>query len=182
MEWYGSHLPGEKQHSPQRIVHGDYKLDNLVFHPTEPKVVAILDWELCTLGSPLVDFATLTLPWYIYIPPSSVTATSATPFGIFQEDGETMRQIIKVDDMITEYSRYSGWTLDALKKDMVFATSWAFMRGAILFQGIAARKARRQANSLNAAQYAERFPFLGEMAMRVLVEDGATDERETTKL
>jgi aminoglycoside phosphotransferase (APT) family kinase protein len=52
VEWYLKHLPDEKKIG-QRIVHGDYKLDNLIFHPTENRVIGILDWELCTLGSPV---------------------------------------------------------------------------------------------------------------------------------
>lgn len=50
--WYGAHLPDERK-TGLRVVHGDYKLDNLVFHPTENRVIGILDWELCTLGSPV---------------------------------------------------------------------------------------------------------------------------------
>lgn len=50
--WFRKNLPDESKIG-LRIVHGDYKLDNMVFHPTEARVIGILDWELCTLGSPV---------------------------------------------------------------------------------------------------------------------------------
>jgi len=52
ISWYQEHLPDERK-TGLRIVHGDYKLDNMIFHPTENRVIGILDWELCTLGSPV---------------------------------------------------------------------------------------------------------------------------------
>ena len=52
VDWYQKHLPDEKKIG-LRIVHGDYKIDNMIFHPTENRVIGVLDWELCTLGSPV---------------------------------------------------------------------------------------------------------------------------------
>jgi aminoglycoside phosphotransferase (APT) family kinase protein len=62
MAWLPSHIPTGDETA---IVHGDYRLDNLIFHPTEPRVLAILDWELSTLGHPLADFAYHCMTWHV---------------------------------------------------------------------------------------------------------------------
>lgn len=62
IEWLPQHLP---QAGPTRLVHGDYRLDNLIFHPTSPQVIAVLDWELSTLGDPIADFAYHAMTWRI---------------------------------------------------------------------------------------------------------------------
>ncbi len=60
IEWLPAHVPeGEET----RIVHGDYRLDNVIFHPSEPRILAVLDWELSTLGNPLSDFAYHMMSW-----------------------------------------------------------------------------------------------------------------------
>ncbi len=66
IEWLPQHIPPGEETS---IVHGDYRMDNLIFHPTEPCVLAILDWELSTLGHPLADFAYHCMTWHV--PPNA---------------------------------------------------------------------------------------------------------------
>jgi acyl-CoA dehydrogenase len=59
IQWLREHVPAEDRHIGSRtgIVHGDFRLDNLVFHPTEARVIAVLDWELSTLGNQMSDIA-----------------------------------------------------------------------------------------------------------------------------
>jgi aminoglycoside phosphotransferase (APT) family kinase protein len=62
IDWLPAHIPAGEETS---IVHGDYRLDNVIFHPTEPRILAVLDWELSTLGHPLADFAYHCMTWYL---------------------------------------------------------------------------------------------------------------------
>jgi aminoglycoside phosphotransferase (APT) family kinase protein len=60
--WLPQNIPPE---TGTTVVHGDYRLDNAIFHPTEPRILAVLDWELSTLGDPLADFAYHCMSWHI---------------------------------------------------------------------------------------------------------------------
>jgi aminoglycoside phosphotransferase (APT) family kinase protein len=62
IEWLPQNLPAERATA---LLHGDYRLDNVIFHPTEPRILAVLDWELSTLGDPIADFAYHTLTWHL---------------------------------------------------------------------------------------------------------------------
>ncbi len=62
IEWLPANIPPGDETS---VVHGDYRLDNAIFHPTEPRILAVLDWELSTLGHPLADFAYHCMSWHI---------------------------------------------------------------------------------------------------------------------
>jgi len=66
MAWLPQHTPlSAKDDSQTSVVHGDYRLDNLIFHPEKPQILAVLDWELSTLGHPLADFSYHCMSWHI---------------------------------------------------------------------------------------------------------------------
>lgn len=62
IEWLPAHLPDSDETA---LVHGDYRIDNVIFHPSEPRILAVLDWELSTLGHPLADFAYHCMSWRV---------------------------------------------------------------------------------------------------------------------
>ena len=73
-DWLEARVPRQ---AATRLVHGDYRIDNLVFHPSEPRIIAVLDWELSTLGDPIVDFAYNLLMYCV---------PSAMPWGLADRD------------------------------------------------------------------------------------------------
>jgi aminoglycoside phosphotransferase (APT) family kinase protein len=75
IDWLPKNIPPE---AATTVVHGDYRLDNAIFHPTEPRILAVLDWELSTLGDPLADFAYHCMSWHI--PPGQFRGIAGLDF------------------------------------------------------------------------------------------------------
>lgn len=131
IEWLPAHIPpAARDDSLVSVVHGDYRLDNLMFHPAEPRIIAVLDWELSTLGHPLADFSYHCMSWNI-------------PHGSFRGIGGLDLEALGIpaqDEYIRRYCECTGLTTVAtLKADWNFYMAYNMFRIAAILQGIARR-------------------------------------------
>ncbi|SDL99675.1 Predicted kinase, aminoglycoside phosphotransferase (APT) family [Oryzisolibacter propanilivorax] len=156
IEWLPTHLPASaRDESRVSIVHGDYRLDNLMFHPSEPRVVAVLDWELSTLGHPLADFAYHCMAWHIpHRLSRGIGGLDLAALGIPSER-----------DYIARYCERTGLPgPDALLDDWNFYLAYNLFRIAAILQGIAKRVEAGTAASAQARAAGAQARPMAEMA------------------
>jgi len=144
MAWLPVHMPASaRDESKVAVVHGDYRLDNLVFHPSEPRVLAVLDWELSTIGHPLADFAYHCMAWHI--PPGSFR-------GIGGLDHAALGIPLEAEYVRRYCARTGLTTPEALAVDWNFYLAYNLFRIAAILQGIAKRVEDGTAASAQARQ------------------------------
>jgi Predicted aminoglycoside phosphotransferase len=134
IEWLPQHIPPGEETA---IVHGDFRLDNLIFHPSEPRILAVLDWELSTLGHPLADFAYHCMNWFL--PPGPGRGLAGIDL--------TGSGIPRVEDYIAEYCRRTG--RDGIPH-FDFYLAYNLFRMAGILQGIMKRVEEGTASSEHA--------------------------------
>ena len=136
------------------IVHGDFRLDNCIIHPNEPRVIAVLDWELSTLGDPLADFTYHLMQWFMPV--------SETGAGVGSLMGhECDLGVPAIDDYITDYCRRTG--RDGIAELDVYM-AYNFFRLAAILQGILGRVRDGTAANGQAAAMARQVRPLAESA------------------
>ena len=152
IEWLPAHIPAGDETS---LVHGDFRCDNMIFHPSEPRVIAVLDWELSTLGHPLADFAYHAMMYQM--PPTIVAGLSGADLAALNIPSQA--------DYLAAYCARTGRGPIA---SWEFYMAFNFFRMAAIFHGIKGRVIRGTASSAHARERAESFPVLAELARRCM--------------
>ncbi len=150
IEWLPENIPAG---DITTIVHGDYRLDNLVLHPTEPRAIGLLDWELATLGHPLADFAYHCMSWHI--PPSlwrGIGGLDLAALGIPSEAA-----YVKQYSEVTGFSGLEHWD---------FYIAYNLFRMAAILQGIARRAIDGNAASSDAIETGKKAQPLAEIGWK----------------
>ncbi|HCE07235.1 MAG TPA: phosphotransferase family protein [Oxalobacteraceae bacterium] len=148
IEWLPKNIPPGDETS---IVHGDYRLDNMIFHPTEPRVLALLDWELSTLGHPLADFSYHCMSWHI-------------PPGQFRGIGGLDHKALGIpteEEYIAKYCARTGKTVR--QEDFAFYLAYNMFRMAGILQGIMKRYVDGTASSAQALKSGQATRPMAEM-------------------
>jgi aminoglycoside phosphotransferase (APT) family kinase protein len=158
VEWLPAHIPPGDECT---IVHGDFRLDNMIFHPTEPRVVAVLDWELSTLGHPLADFA-----YHLMMYRVPVGIISGAMGGLdLQGLG-----LPPEEEYLQTYCRRTG--RDGIP-GLEFYLAYNLFRLAAICHGIQGRVLRGTAASAAAGQLTRNFPVLARLAREHAARIGA---------
>jgi aminoglycoside phosphotransferase (APT) family kinase protein len=140
IEWLPLHIPAGDETS---IVHGDYRLDNVIFHPAEPRILAVLDWELSTLGHPLSDFAYQVMAWRLA--PSEFRGLKGADLGELGIPTE--------EQYVAQYCRRTGRTGIP---NWEFYLIFNMFRIAAILHGVLSRAQQGNAASANAVEMGSR--------------------------
>jgi aminoglycoside phosphotransferase (APT) family kinase protein len=148
-EWLPRHMP--QYEPPPAVVHGDFRIDNLIFHPTAPQVVAVMDWELSTIGDPLADFAYHLMAYRM---------SSASVQGLLGCDLGALG-LPSEGDYVRAYCARRGL---ADLPHLDFYMAFCMFRLAAIFHGIRGRVARGTAVSPQAQKYAAEVEGMAQAA------------------
>lgn len=150
IEWLPQHIPPGDETA---VVHGDYRLDNLIFHPTEPRIIAIIDWELSTIGHPMADFSYHCMSWHI--PPGQYRGIAGLDHAALGIPGEA--EYIRRYCERTGRERIDHWN---------FYLAYNLFRIAGILQGVYKRATEGLASSPQGLEHGARARGLAEIGWK----------------
>ena len=159
IEWLPRNIPSDESSS---LVHGDYRLDNMIVHPTEPRVIAVLDWELSTIGHPVGDFTYHLMAWQM--PELAIGST-----GLRHKDLESLG-IPTEEEYVQAYCERTG---RSGIENREFYSAYNFFRIAAILQGVAGRVRDGTAASAHAEQAARAVKPLAELGWQFAQQSGS---------
>ena len=154
IEWLPRNVPAGDETS---IVHGDFRVDNMIFHKTEPRVLAVIDWELSTLGHPLADFSYHVMAWRL----------SGTEYRGLRGLDFAALGIPTESDYIARYLERTGLPAPS-GKDWTFCMAYNMFRAAAIFQGVMARALAGNAASAQAMDTGRRARPMAEAGWKLV--------------
>ncbi|XP_077164824.1 acyl-CoA dehydrogenase family member 10 isoform X2 [Paroedura picta] len=158
MQWLPSHLPASQRLS---VVHGDFRLDNLVFHPDRPEVVSVLDWELSTLGDPLSDVAYNCLVHHLPSHSSILKGLSDCDLSLLGIPSPEEYVLLYCDQM--GLAPIENWN---------FYMAFSFFRVAAILQGVYKRSLTGQASSATAERSGRQAELMAELSWDFATKEG----------
>ncbi len=156
LRWMPEHVPASDRVT---IAHGDFRLENLIIHPEEPRAVAVLDWELSTLGHPLADLAYCCMLYHL--PPSPMGAGGGASSGLIGTDLKKLG-IPAEQEFIAAYAEAMG---GGGIEDYDYFVAFGMFRLAAIVQGVYRRGLDGNASSTKAASYGPVVKFLADAAL-----------------
>ena len=154
MRWLPEHMPADD--GQVALVHGDYRLDNMIFHPTEPRILAIVDWELSTLGHPFADLAYQCMQWRL--PNTGISK------GLAGMDRKALG-IPAEAEYVELYCQRTG--RDGVP-DWTFCLAFSFFRLAAIVQGVLKRALDGNASSARATEIGKMARPLAQAAVELI--------------
>jgi aminoglycoside phosphotransferase (APT) family kinase protein len=152
MEWLPAHMPpSARDESQVSVVHGDYRLDNLVFHAQEPRVIGVLDWELSTLGHPMSDLAYQCMSWHV-------------PPALWRGLGGLDLEALGIPSEREYMTLYGPATHRVVAEHWDFYLAYSLFRMAAILYGISARAAQGNASAADAQEIGQRAGPLADLA------------------
>jgi len=151
MTWLRANIPASDETT---LIHGDYRIDNMMYAPDAPRVIGVIDWELSTLGHPLSDLAYACMGYHLNLPGRG---------GLAGVDVKAL-DIPTEDDIVAEYKQLT-------RRDAVdswpFFMAFGIFRLAAIAQGVYARSLQGNASSADAASYGPAVTMLAELGCRI---------------